>query len=90
MAATDDFATYRTGLDSPARHAAIVSPSDSADLTHVTRGLFIGATGGALKVTTVGGETLVFPDLPANSIIPLQVTRVWLTSQVATPIVALW
>lgn len=87
----DDFVGYdKSIMSAPPEHAAIITPDDSTDLTHATRAIFVGATGGALKVTMVGGEVLVWPDLPAKSVIPMRVKRVWLTSQVATPIVALW
>ncbi len=84
----DQFAAFRPGLDSPAEHAAAVTPNDSTDLTYATRALYVGGTGN-IKVTTVGGETLVLSAVPVG-VLPIRVTRVHSTSTTATSIVALW
>lgn len=75
----------------PPGHAALVTPSDSADLTYATRGISF-ATAGALKVTMVGGEEVVIPSgaLAAGVIHPMRVTRVWSTGTGALNIVAWW
>ena len=90
-AAVDDFATFSASLGDPFVHAALVTPSDGVDLTDVTRGVSIGGAG-AIKVTTLGGETLVIPSaaLGAGVIHRLRVTRIWNTSTTATSIVAYW
>ena len=86
----EDFSGDITGLTSPAAHAAAVTPSDVADLATPARSLFIGGAG-AVKVTTVGGETLTFSGLAAGSILPVRVKRVFATGGTdATLIVALW
>ena len=76
----------------PAAHAAVVTPSDAADLAHAARALYIG-TAGDLKVTTTGGETVAFVGLTAGMILPVAVSKVFATGQagtIATNIVALW
>lgn len=72
----------------PALHVALVTPSDSADLTYTSRGVAFAAAGD-LKVTTSGGETVVIPSgsLAAGLIHPLMVTRIWSTGTTATGIV---
>lgn len=87
-AATDDYSHASHDLSGPAEHAAVVTPSDSVDLTDVTRALIIG-TSGDLKVTMQGGETLVMPSVPAG-VLPVRVTRVWSTGTVASHITAIW
>ena len=72
----------------PAAHAAVVTPSDTVDLANATRAILVG-TGGDLKVTTVGGETVVIPAAPVG-VLPLQVTRIWATSTAASNLTALW
>lgn len=74
-------------LMAPCMFATPVTTSDSVDLTYASRGLII-ATAGDLKVTTLGGNTVVLT-LPAG-VIPLMVTRVWTTSTTATGITAIW
>jgi hypothetical protein len=88
MAAVNSQTTYGEGGNSPASHAALVTPDDANDLAFVSRALLIG-TAGALKVTTLGGETLVIAAVPAG-ILPLRVTRVWSGSTTAAQIVSLW
>lgn len=65
-----------------------VTPSDSADLTVHTRGLYIGS-GGALKVDMASGETLTFVAVPSGSMLPLCVRRVYATGTAASDIVGL-
>ncbi len=74
-----------------AMNVALVTPSDSADLTTPTRGVSF-ATAGALKVTTVGGQEVTIPSgaLAAGIIHPLQVKRIWSTGTGAANIVAYW
>jgi hypothetical protein len=89
MAASDDFSTWATSPPGPCRHAAVVTPSDSADLTNVTRKLFVGGAGN-IKVTTAGGETLLLTGVAAGSVLDICVSRVWSTTTTATNIVAMW
>jgi hypothetical protein len=74
----------------PADHVALVTPSDTADIP-ATRGVSV-ATAGDMKVTTVGGETVVIPSgaLAAGIVHPIRVTRVWATGTAAVGIVAYW
>jgi len=75
-------------LQNPAEHCFLITPNDSTDLTTPTRGISVAAAG-ALKVTTLGGDTVVIPDgaLAAGVIHPLRVKRVFSTGTGATGIV---
>lgn len=76
----------------PADNAYAVTPSDSADLPIAPRALYIG-TGGGLKITTAGGQTVNFDNLPNGSILPVRAYKVFATGQngsIATGIVALY
>jgi hypothetical protein len=88
MAAIDAQASFPQDQDVPALHAAVVTPSNTVDLTYVSRALVIG-TAGDVKVTTLGGETVTLPAVPAG-ILPLRVTRVFATGTTAASISALW
>ena len=74
--------------EAPASNAAQVTPSDSVDLTYVSRAVFIGAAG-TLSVEMHGGGTVSF-DAYAGMILPIRATRVNATGTTATGIVALW
>jgi hypothetical protein len=81
------FRGHPVGLNSPATHAALVTGDDSNDLAFVTRAICV-ATAGNIKITTLGGETLVMP-FPAGTT-AIRVTRIWLTSLSAVGVTALW
>lgn len=89
MAATDNFATFASGLDAPCSHAAAVTPDDNTDLSYTTRALFVGGAGN-VNLVTAGGETVTFTGVTAGSVLPVRVARVKSTSTTATSIVALW
>jgi hypothetical protein len=81
-----------------AYRASDVTPSDTADIPSVSTQdgsgnngcvLYVGGAGN-IKVTTAGGDTVVFTGLLAGMFIPVQVLRVWATSTTATNIIALW
>lgn len=75
-------------LTSPGQHAALVSPSDSADFANVSRALWVG-TAGDIKITTQGGETLVWPSVTVGWH-PMRLTRIWATGTTATGMMVVW
>lgn len=68
--------------------AELVTPNDSADLTAPAY-VRVG-TSGNIKVTTVGGDTLLLTNIQAGEVIPAKVKRVWSTTTTATNISAHW
>lgn len=90
MSATETFPGAGAGLATPAENAWPVTPSDSTDLTAVTRGLRVGTTAGTIRVTMKGGQTLDFTGVQVGEILPVRATRVWSTGTTAVGIVALW
>lgn len=86
MPAIDPYANFNQTPASPAIDAFAITPNDSTDLTTIPRSLNIGV-GGALKVTTMSGTTLVLT--VAAGVLPLRVTRVWATGTTATNIAGL-
>jgi hypothetical protein len=81
-----------------ARRAAAVVPSDTANIPSISSAdgagnngcvLYVGVAGD-VKVTTAGGDDVVFTGILAGSFIPVQVLKVFSTDTTATNIVALW
>lgn len=68
---------------------ALVTPSDSANLSAPCNYIFCGGAG-TLKVTTVGGQSVTLTGVVAGQILPIRATRVWSTGTSATNIAALW
>ncbi len=68
-------------------NAVAVTPSDSANLTNAGTLYVGGAGGGALKVTTTGGDAIAFAGVTAGWFGDLQVQRVWSTGTDVTSII---
>jgi hypothetical protein len=88
-AAVDSFAPANPALTGPYTNAVAVTPSDSADLTTVTRALYVGAAGDVTLVDQASNTTL-FKAVPTGTVLPVRATRVKATGTTATQIVALW
>lgn len=76
-------------IGASARNAALVTPNNDADLTAMTRAVFVG-TGGDLEVVMAGGQTVVLPSIPAGAFLPISVSRIRAAGTTATGIVAFW
>jgi len=81
-----------------AGRAAVVTPSDTANIPNVASGdgsgnngnvLYVGTTGN-LKVMTVGGDEVTFSNVQGGSFLPVQVLKVFATGTTASNIIALW
>lgn len=86
---SDKFERFYSSLESPAQHAAEITPNDSADLATSARMLYIGS-GGNVKVTTVGGDTVTLVAVPTGTTLMVRAARVFATGTTASSIVALW
>ena len=83
----DKYRTHSAGLESPARHIELITPSDTADLECASRAVSV-AGAGDLRVTMIdGSEGTLF--LAAGIAFPIRVTRIWDAGTTATGIVAL-
>lgn len=89
MAATDLYRFLMAGLDSPGLGGETVTPSDTQDLTNVSRGLWVGAAGD-VAVILLSGSTVTLVGVTAGTLIPIRASRVLATGTTATSIVALW
>ena len=85
----DKFSDYPTSLTAPTRDAQAVAPSDATALLILPRALFVGQTGN-VSARLVGGQSVLFENVQAGSILPIRATGVNATGTTATGIVALW
>jgi len=87
--ASDIYAQRSTEVISQARNAALLVPSDIADLTPYAKGLLVTATG-TLTVLPIlayaGGSTtpVSLGTIAAGTFVPVQVARVFATGTSAT------
>jgi hypothetical protein len=93
LAITDNFPNGRDGrgyvVDYPLENGANVTPSDSADLTNVSRACVVGGAGN-VRVTTLGGQTLTITGVVAGQLLPMRFSRVLSTGTTATNITCWW
>jgi hypothetical protein len=52
--------------------------------------VFVGGVAGNVKVTTANGDEIVFGNVQAGAILPVQVVRVWSTGTTATGLVTIY
>ena len=90
--AVDDFKSLGENLNMPGQRAHALTPDDGSDLSHITRGIYIG-TSGDVTVTLAkdpDGQFVTLRNLAAGGIHGLRVKRVWATGTTATDIVGLY
>lgn len=68
-----------------ADHAEVATPSDTVDLTYITRAVYVGGAG-TMTVVMVSGA-VVSHTVVAGAILPIGITRVNATGTTATLIV---
>lgn len=85
----DRFSDFPTNLVAPARDAAAVIPSDSTDLPQLPRALYVGTTGN-VSVIMAGGQSTIFENCAAGTVLPVRAARVRATGTTAGALVALW
>lgn len=82
------FSMRGTQVSFAATDGVAITPSDTAILADITRGIYVGGTG-AVVVEFVSGRTATFPAVPVGTILPIQAVRVLSTGTTATNLVAL-
>ncbi|AJE45422.1 spike base protein, RCAP_Rcc01079 family [Celeribacter indicus] len=87
---SDKFMHQAAGLTAPARNAFPVTASDTADLPHVTRGLYLGG-GGSVTLLLAGDDSPVtFGNMAAGVVHPLRVKRVLASGLTASGLVGIF
>lgn len=74
----------------PARNAEVVSKSDTVNLVHEGRALYVGVTGDVSVQMCETGTAIVFKAVPAGTVLPIAILRVNSTSTTATDMVSLY
>lgn len=84
----DRFANHAVSLEAPASGGFTIAPSDSTDLSEVTRAVYIG-TGGAIAAVMLGGEDVTFTSVPGGTLLPVRLRRIKATGTTATALIGL-
>lgn len=83
----DRFESSASGLDSPAQQAFAITPG-TAELAETTRGIYVGGTGD-ISVEMKSGALVVFQEVPAGSLLPIRVVKIFAEGTSASAIVGL-
>lgn len=86
----DVFANMTEGLTSPGDNLLAITPSDSTDLTQVSRGIYVGGAGNLVVTPAAGGSNVTFFAVPAGTVLPIRVSRVLSTSTTATSLINIY
>lgn len=89
MAALDEFRHHEQLPPGPCRRAAAITPHDTNELGNVPRFIYVGGAG-AVKVTTVYGDTVTFAAVPVGTVLPVAAKIVFSTGTTATNLIAIW
>jgi hypothetical protein len=74
----------------PARKGAAVTPSDTVDLTNLTRGVYVGAGGDLAVIFANDTASTTLVAVPTGVVLPIAVRRILSTGTTATSVVALY
>jgi hypothetical protein len=85
----DKFSNHSVGLTAPATNAFAITTSNSDDLAHVTRALYVGVTGN-IAVVMKNGDSVIFTNVPAGTVLPIRAARVSATGTTAQDMVGLY
>lgn len=88
MAASDKHQDKMTQA-APASGAEAVTPSDSVDLSTVSRAIYVGGAGN-VAAAMLDGTVVTFSSVPAGTILPIRVKRINNTNTSATLMVAIY
>lgn len=84
----DEFEGYAPTLVAPALGAEAITPSDSTELTYLTRGIFVGQTGD-LTVRMFKGETITLRNVQAGMVYALRASQVLASGTTASDLIGL-
>lgn len=85
----DTFKNHSRSLISPPEHAVAIVPDDQEPLSVVTRALFVGV-GGDVAVRMFGGDVVTLANVPAGTLLPLRIDRVFATGTSAGSLLGFW
>ena len=83
MAALDNFVSQPLTMTYSARNLEAVTPDDSTELGRVSRALYVGGTGD-VTVLTAEDQVITLSNVPAGTLLPIQIKRVNSTNTTAT------
>jgi hypothetical protein len=84
--ATDTFAGYQGGLQTPVRRSFVITPDDVNELPFVTRVIYVGGSGD-LKVRLADdapGAQIVLKAVAVGTVLPLRIRQVYATGTTAS------
>lgn len=81
--------TIASTQGAPGKQGETIVPSDTVDLTFVSKFIYVGVTGN-VRLTMDGGQILTFVGVLAGTFMPVRASRVMATGTTATSLVSLY
>lgn len=86
---TNEFQTYADSPTAPALMCYAITPSDTANLPHLTKALYIGEGGDVVLRSAMGEADVTFTNVPSGYILDVRALAVRATGTTAAAIVGL-
>lgn len=77
-----------TDRTTPAQNAVAITTSDSVNFIHPCRGVYVGGAGDINAV--MGSAAVLFSNVAAGSVLPIEPVRINSTNTTATNLIAMW
>jgi hypothetical protein len=90
MSATDTFANFQGGLQSPCRSTFAITPSDTNELPFVTRAVYAGGTGDITARLAGDAGSVTFKAVSVGTMLPIRARQIYATGTTASLIVGFY
>jgi hypothetical protein len=90
VTATDPFANFHGGLQSPARNSFTITPSDTAELPFVTRSVYVGGSGDITARLADDAAQVTLKAVPVGTVLPIRARQIYATGTTATSLVGMY
>ena len=84
----DGVSIDNVSVDAPATDAFAITPDDVAELTYITRAIYVGWNGD-IVAKMKDGTTVTFQNCVAGSILPIRARQVYATDTTASGLIGL-
>ena len=72
---SDNFGKYISQLNSPGKNAQALTESDTVDLAHTTRYVYVGGAGDITCILSGDTAEVTFKAVPVGTILPIRIKR---------------
>ena len=81
---------HESSLEGPARRAFAITPADATEFANFTRGIYVGGAGNITLQMVGGSGNVLFSNVPAGTVLPIQAKGVDSTGTTATLLIGMF